>query len=172
MKSAFTLPPAIRKMYVFLSYLKALKTQNRSIGYSEVRDFYNKNKMLMCLLMQCIAFILFYNSLGVCGKPPRINYIYLISKDKYNLILRFVKSGGKCDTPVKEKTRQYRSACIYYWRHKDKLTLGMSFICFFEFVYSMLLRVWFAWYIYDFWCNMPNWISFGVPLIIYCPDSN
>ena len=172
MKSAFTLPPAIRKMYVFLSYLKALKTQNRSIGYSEVRDFYNKNKMLMCLLMQCIAFILFYNSLGVCGKPPRINYIYLISKDKYNLILRFVKSGGKCDTRVKEKTRQYRSACIYYWRHKDKLTLGMSFICFFEFVYSMLLRVWFAWYIYDFWCNMPNWISFGVPLIIYCPDSN
>ena len=136
------------------------------------QDFYNKNKMLMCLLMQCIVFVLFYNSLGVCGKPPRTNYIHPISKDNYKSILSFVKSEGKCDIPVKERTRQYRSAYVYYWRHKDKLTLGMSFICFFEFVYSMLLRVSFAWYIYDFWCNMPNWISFGVPLIIYCPDSN
>ena len=91
--------------------------------------------MLMCLLMQCIVFVLFYNSLGVCGKPPRTNYIHPISKDKYNLILSFVKSEGKCDIPVKERTRQYRSAYVYYWRHKDKLTLGMSFICFFEFVY-------------------------------------
>ena len=127
---------------------------------------------MMCLLMQCIVFSLFYNSLGVCGKPPRTNYIHLISRDKCNLILSFFKSEGKCDIPVKERTRQYRSMHVYYWRHKDKLTLGMSFICFFEFVYSMLLRVWFAWYICDFWCNMPNWISFGVPLIIYCPDSN
>ena len=136
------------------------------------QDFYNKNKMLMCLLMQCIVFVLFYNSLGVCGKPPRTNYIHPISKDKYNLILSFVKSEGKCDIPVKERTRQYRSVFVYCWRHKDKLRLGMSFMCFFEFFYFMLLRVWFAWYIYDFWSNMSNWISFGVPLIIYCPDSN
>ena len=128
--------------------------------------------MLMCLLMPCIIFVLFYNSLGVCGKPPRTNCIHPIPKDKYNLILIFVKSEGKCDIPVKQRTRQHRSLYVYYWRHKDKLTLGMSLICFFEFVYSMLLRVWFAWYIYDFWCNMPNWISFGVPLIICCPDSN
>ena len=36
----------------------------------------------------------------------------------------------------------------------------------------MLLRVWCIWYIHDFWCNMANWVSLGVPLIIYCPDSN
>ena len=126
----------------------------------------------MCLLMQCIEFVLFYSTLGVCGKPPRTNYTHPISKGNHNLILSFIKSEGKCDIPVKETTRQYRSAYVYYCRHKDKLTLGMSFICFFEFVYSMLLRVWFAWYIYNFWCNMPNWISFEVPLIIYYPDSN
>ena len=107
-------------------------------------NFYNKNKMLMCLLMQCIVFVLFYNSLGVCGKPPKTNYIHTISKDKYNLILSFIKSEGKCDIPVKERKRQYRSAYIYYWRHKYKLTSGMYFICSFEFVYSMLFRVWFA----------------------------
>ena len=126
----------------------------------------------MCLLMQCTVFVLFYNSLGVCGKPPRTNSMYPNLKDKYNLILSFVKSEGKCDILVKERTRQYRSVFVYCWRHKDKLRLGMSFMCFFEFFYFMLLRVWFAWYIYDFWSNMSNWISFGVPLIIYCPDSN
>ena len=114
------------------------------------QDFYNKNKMLMCLLMQCIVFVLFYNSLGVCGKSLRTNYIHLISKDKYNLILSFVKSEGKCDISVKERARQYKSVCVYHWRPKDKLTLGMSFICFFEFVCSILLRNWFAWYIYIF----------------------
>ena len=43
---------------------------------------------------------LFYNSLGVCGKPTRTNYIHPISKDKYNLILSFIKFEGKCDFPV------------------------------------------------------------------------
>ena len=75
----------------------------------------------MCLLMQCIVFVLFYNSLGVCVKPLRTNYIHPISKDKYNLILSFAKSEGKCDIPMNERTRQYRSAYVYYWRYKDKL---------------------------------------------------
>ena len=96
---------------------------------------------MMRLLMQCIVFVPFYNRLWVCGKPPRTNYIHPISKDKYNLILRFVKSEGKCDIPVKERTRQYKSAYVYHRRNKDKLNLGMPFICFFQFVYSMLLRV-------------------------------
>ena len=62
------------------------------------------------------VFALFYNSLGVCAKPPRTNYIHLISKEKYNLILSFVKSEGKYDIPVKERTSVY----FYYWWHKDK----------------------------------------------------
>ena len=56
--------------------------------------------MKMCLWILCIVFPLFYNSLGVCGKPTRTNYIHPISKDKYNLILSFIKFEGKCDFPV------------------------------------------------------------------------
>ena len=55
----------------------------------------------MRLLMQWIAFVLFFHSLGVCEKPLRTNHIHRISKDKYNLILGFVKSEGKFDIPVK-----------------------------------------------------------------------
>ena len=91
--------------------------------------------------MQCMVFVLSYNSLRVCGKLERTNYIHPISKDKYNLILSFVKSERKYDIPVKQRTRQYRSAYVYYWRQKDELALVMSFICFFDFVCSMLLRV-------------------------------
>ena len=39
------------------------------------------------VLILCIEIALFYNSLRICGKPLRSNYIHLISGDKYNLIL-------------------------------------------------------------------------------------
>ena len=68
----------------------------------------------MRFLMPCIVFVLFYNSLGVCGKPLRTNHIHPISTEKYNLILSFVKSEGKCDIPVKERTWHNRSAYVHY----------------------------------------------------------
>lgn len=63
-------------------------------------NFYNKNKMKMYLLILCIMVALFYNSLGVCGKPTKTNYIHSISKDKYNLVLSFIKFEEKRDIPV------------------------------------------------------------------------
>ena len=76
-------------------------------------NFYNKNKMKMYLLILCIMVALFYNSLGVCGKPTRTNYIHSISK----LSFKFYQIWGKT---------WYSSDTFWSWLLSFSFSLSLS----------------------------------------------